>query len=94
MGALAFTRAVLIPFCSLGIVAALIGGAAAQVARHLGARVIGADRHVPHPDAPIHAIAEKLIIGGNDLPRCMRRLMAKARMWSSIWLGASCSAAP
>ena len=27
-----------------------VGGAAAQVARHLGARVIGADRHVPHPD--------------------------------------------
>lgn len=45
-----------------------VGGAAAQVARHLGARVIGADRHVPHPDAPIHAIAEKLIVGGNDLP--------------------------
>jgi NADPH:quinone reductase len=45
-----------------------VGGAAAQVARHLGARVIGADRRVPHPDAPIHAIAEKLIIGGSDLP--------------------------
>jgi NADPH:quinone reductase len=45
-----------------------VGGAAAQVARHLGARVIGADRHVPHPDAPIHVIAEKLIIGAKDLP--------------------------
>jgi NADPH:quinone reductase len=45
-----------------------VGGAAAQVARHLGARVIGADRRAPHPDAPIHAIAEKLIIGAEDLP--------------------------
>jgi NADPH:quinone reductase len=44
-----------------------VGGAAAQVARRLGARVIGADRHAPPPDAPIHAIAEKLIIGAADL---------------------------
>jgi NADPH:quinone reductase len=49
-----------------------VGGAAAQVARHLGARVIGADRRVPHPDAPIHAIAEKLIIGAEDLPAEVR----------------------
>ena len=40
-----------------------VGGAAAQIARRLGARVIGADRHAPHPDAPIHGIAEKLILG-------------------------------
>src|SRR3984885_13525020 len=40
-----------------------VGGAAAQIAGRLGAHVIGADRHAPHPDAPIHAIAEKLIIG-------------------------------
>ena len=45
-----------------------VGGAAAQIARRLGARVIGADRRAPHPDAPIHAIAEKLIIGAEDLP--------------------------
>ena len=45
-----------------------VGGAAAQIARRLGARVIGADRRAPHPDAPIHAIAEKLIIGAENLP--------------------------
>jgi NADPH:quinone reductase len=44
-----------------------VGGAAAQIARRLGARVIGVDRHVPHPDAPIHAIAERLIVGAQDL---------------------------
>ena len=49
-----------------------VGGAAAQIARRLGARVIGADRHVPHPDAPIHAIAEKLIIDPKDLPAEIR----------------------
>jgi NADPH2:quinone reductase len=49
-----------------------VGGAAAQIARRLGARVIGADRHAPHPDAPIHAIAEKLILGAEDLPAEVR----------------------
>jgi NADPH:quinone reductase len=49
-----------------------VGGAAAQIARRLGARVMGADRHTPHPDAPIHAIAEKLIIGVEDLPAEVR----------------------
>jgi NADPH:quinone reductase len=49
-----------------------VGGAAAQIARRLGARVIGADRHEPHPDAPIHGIAEKLIIGAEDLPTEVR----------------------
>ena len=44
-----------------------VGSAAAQIARRLGARVIGVDRHAPHPDAPIRAIAEKLIIGEEDL---------------------------
>jgi NADPH2:quinone reductase len=44
-----------------------VGGAAAQIARRLGARVIGADNRAPHPDAPIHAVAEKLIIGVEDL---------------------------
>ena len=49
-----------------------VGGAAAQIARRLGARVIGADRRAPHPDAPIHAIAETLIIGAEDLPAEVR----------------------
>ncbi|HSZ93323.1 MAG TPA: zinc-binding alcohol dehydrogenase family protein [Acetobacteraceae bacterium] len=49
-----------------------VGSAAAQIARRLGARVIGADRHAPHPDAPINAVAEKLIIGAEDLPAEVR----------------------
>ena len=49
-----------------------VGGAAAQIARRLGARVIGADRRAPHPDAPIHGIAEKLIPGAEDLPAEVR----------------------
>lgn len=49
-----------------------VGGAAAQIARRLGARVIGADKRVPHPEAPIHAIAEKLIIDAADLPAEVR----------------------
>ena len=49
-----------------------VGGAAAQIARRLGARVIGADRHTPHPDAPILGIAEKLILGAEDLPAEVR----------------------
>ncbi len=44
-----------------------VGGAAAQIARHRGARVIGADRHAPRPDAPVLAIAEKVIVGADDL---------------------------
>ena len=49
-----------------------VGNAAAQIARRLGARVIGADRQMPHPDAPIHGIAEKLLIGAKDLPAEVR----------------------
>jgi NADPH2:quinone reductase len=49
-----------------------VGGAAAQIARRLGARVIGADRHTPHPDAPINGIAERLIVGARDLPAEVR----------------------
>jgi NADPH:quinone reductase-like Zn-dependent oxidoreductase len=45
-----------------------VGGAAAQIARRLCARVIGADSRAPHPDAPIRAVAEKLIVGTEDLP--------------------------
>ena len=36
------------------------------------AAVIGAGRHAPHPDAPIHRIAEKLILGAEDLPAEVR----------------------
>jgi len=53
-----------------------VGGAAAQIARRLGARVIGADRYAPHPDAPIQAIAEKLILGAEDLPAEVRAATA------------------
>jgi NADPH:quinone reductase-like Zn-dependent oxidoreductase len=53
-----------------------VGGAAAQIARRLGARVLGADRHEPHPDAPIHAIAEKLFIAAEDLPAEVRAATA------------------
>jgi NADPH2:quinone reductase len=49
-----------------------VGSAAAQIAARLGARVIGADQRTPPPDAPIHAIAEKLIIGAEDLPAEIR----------------------
>ena len=44
-----------------------VGSAAAQIARRIGARVIGADKRTPHPDAPIHTIAEKLIIDAANL---------------------------
>jgi D-arabinose 1-dehydrogenase-like Zn-dependent alcohol dehydrogenase len=72
-----------------------VGGAAAQVARHLGACVIGADRRVPHPDAPIHAIAEKLIIDVKDLPAEVRAATnGKGADVSSIWSAASSSEAP
>jgi NADPH:quinone reductase len=49
-----------------------VGSAAAQIARRLRARVIGADNRMPRTDAPIQAIAEKLIIGAEDLPAEVR----------------------
>ena len=49
-----------------------VGGAAAQIARRLGARVIGADRRAARPDAPINAIAETQVIGAQDLPAEVR----------------------
>jgi NADPH2:quinone reductase len=49
-----------------------VGNAAAQIARRLGARVIGADKQAPRSDAPIHAIAERLIVGAKDLPAEVR----------------------
>jgi NADPH:quinone reductase len=45
-----------------------VGGAAAQIARRLGARVIGADNRQPRTDAPALAIAERIILGAKDLP--------------------------
>ncbi len=50
-----------------------VGGAAAQIARRLGAHVIGSDVRAPRPDAPILAIAETLIIGADDLPAEIRK---------------------
>jgi NADPH:quinone reductase len=38
----------------------------------LGARVIGADRRAPADNAPIRAIAERLIVGAEDLPAEVR----------------------
>jgi NADPH:quinone reductase len=49
-----------------------VDGAAAQIARPLGACVIGADNRMPRPDAPIQPIAEKMIIGAEDLPAEVR----------------------
>ena len=53
-----------------------VGSAAAQIARHLGARVLGFDRRPPRPDAPIRTIAERLIIGADDLPAEIRAATA------------------
>ena len=49
-----------------------VGGAAAQIARRIGARVIGVDRSAPHPAAPIHKIADRIIIGAADPPAAVR----------------------
>src|SRR5271155_3257111 len=49
-----------------------VGSAAAQIARRLGANVIGSDIRAPRPDAPIRAIAETLIVGAKDLPAAVR----------------------
>jgi NADPH2:quinone reductase len=49
-----------------------VGSAAAQIARRLGARVIGADKRAPLLNAPMRAIAETLIVGAEDLPAEVR----------------------
>src|SRR5271157_4306091 len=49
-----------------------VGSAAAQIARRLGAHVIGSDVRAPRSDAPIRSIAETLIIGAEDLPAEVR----------------------
>jgi NADPH2:quinone reductase len=66
-----------------------VGSAAGQIARRLGARVIGADRRAPAHNAPIRAIAETLI-GAEDPPAEIRAATGegKARTSSSIWSAA------
>jgi NADPH2:quinone reductase len=49
-----------------------VGSAGAQIARRLGARVIGADKRAPLLNAPIRAIAETLIVAAKDLPAEVR----------------------
>jgi NADPH:quinone reductase-like Zn-dependent oxidoreductase len=49
-----------------------VGSAAAQIAHRIGAEVIGVDRRAPHPDAPIRAIAKRLVIGAPDAPKAVR----------------------
>ncbi len=43
-----------------------VGGAASQIARRIGARVIGVERSAPRADAPVSAIAQTLIVGAAD----------------------------
>jgi len=38
-----------------------VGGAAAQIAKRLGGRVIGIDRQAPPPDAPVHAFVDGIV---------------------------------
>ena len=71
-----------------------VGAAAAQIARRLGARVIGADNRMPRPDAPVQAIAEKLIIGAQDLPAEVRAATGGKGADVVLDLAASCSPAP
>jgi NADPH:quinone reductase len=49
-----------------------VGGATAQIAKRIGASVIGVDRRPPHQDAPIRAIAEALIIGAASVGAALR----------------------
>lgn len=49
-----------------------VGGATAQIVKRIGARIVGIERHVPHPDAPIHALAEQLLIAPKDIPAAVR----------------------
>jgi NADPH:quinone reductase len=49
-----------------------VGGAAAQIGKWLGARVIGLDNREPHPEAPIRAVAETLVIGAPDAAAAIR----------------------
>jgi NADPH:quinone reductase len=42
-------------------VSGAVGGAVAQIAHTLGARVIGVDRRSPHPDTPAAAVIDELV---------------------------------
>ena len=53
-----------------------VGGAAAQIAKRLGARVIGIDNREPHAEAPIRRVAESLIIGAPDAAAAIRKATA------------------
>jgi NADPH:quinone reductase len=50
-----------------------VGGAVAQVGRHFGARVIGADRAPPPKGAAILGTADVLLSGETDLPSAVRQ---------------------
>ena len=50
-----------------------VGGAAAQIAKRIGARVIGVDRQAPLDDAPIRAIAEALIVAAPDVGAAVKQ---------------------
>ncbi len=49
-----------------------VGGAAAQIGKWLGARIIGLDNREPHPEAPIRAVAETLVVGAPDAAAAIR----------------------
>jgi NADPH2:quinone reductase len=53
-----------------------VGGAAAQIAKRLGAHVIGLTRREPHPEAPIRRVAEQLLIGAPDVAAAIREATA------------------
>lgn len=60
--------AALLPGETLVVIGAggAVGAAAAQIGKRLGARVIGIDNREPGPDAPIRAVAERLLINAQD----------------------------
>ena len=50
-----------------------VGGAAVQIAKRIGAQVIGIDRSVPAPDAPVSRLADVLLDAKDaDLPKALR----------------------
>ncbi len=53
-----------------------VGGAAAQMGKRMGARVVGVDKREPHPDAPICTIAQPLLIGAPDAGAAIRTATA------------------
>jgi NADPH:quinone reductase len=53
-----------------------VGGAAGQMAKRIGARVVGIDRGEPHAEAPIRGIAQPLLIGVPDAGAAIRTATA------------------